>query len=86
MDHTAKGLGITHRDEWVPYESRGESLWSSILSRGRWRTLRVRRMHYEGADSVAAVPEIMAQLPATMRLPTVQNKAPREWGSHSNPP
>jgi hypothetical protein len=86
MDRTAKGLGITHRDEWVPYESGGESLWCSVLSRGRWRTRRVRRMDYEGTDSFATVPEIVAQLPAAMRLPTVQNKAPREWGSHSNPP
>jgi hypothetical protein len=87
MDHTSKGLGITHRDEWVPYEEPGgESLWRSVLSRGRWRTQRLRRMDYTGADSVDAVPEIIAQLPARMRPPTLQIKVLREWGSHSNPP
>jgi hypothetical protein len=35
---------------------------------------------------VDAVPEIVAQLPAAMRPPTLQLKALREWGSHSNPP
>jgi hypothetical protein len=86
IEHTAKGLGITHRDEWVPYEEAGgESLWRSVLSGGRWRTARLRRMDYTGIDSVDAVPEVIAQLPATMRPPALQLKVLREWGSHSNP-
>jgi hypothetical protein len=87
IEHTAKGLSITHRDEWVPYEEAGgESLWRSVLSGSRWRTVRLRRMDYKGTDPVDAVPEVIAQLPATMRPPALQLKALREWGSHSNPP
>jgi hypothetical protein len=35
---------------------------------------------------VDVLPELNAQLPATMRPPTLQLKALREWGRHSNPP
>lgn len=87
IDRTAKGLTITHRDEWVPYETGRESLWRSHRSRGRWRTSRVRPMNYEGTDSVESIPDIAVQLPASMQLPKlIEEKAEREWGSHTNPP
>jgi hypothetical protein len=87
IERTTKGLAITHRDEWVPYESGGESLWRSQWLRGRWRTSRVRPMSYEGTDSADSVPEIAMQLPASMRLPKLaEEKAEREWGRHSSPP
>jgi hypothetical protein len=87
IDTTKNGVGIGHRDEWVPFEQGEESLWRSVFSRGQWHTSRVRRMDYEGSDSTARVPEITAQLPPAMRLPSLPHEtAERIWGSHSNPP
>jgi hypothetical protein len=44
-------------------------------------------MDYEGADSAVRTPELVAQLPSTMRSPDIPDNATgREWGTHQNPP
>jgi hypothetical protein len=87
FEHTKDGLAITHRDEWVPFEPGGESLWRSQFNGGRWRCERLRLMDYEGADSAVRTPELVAQLPSTMRSPDIPDNATgREWGTHQNPP
>lgn len=45
-------LTLLHRDEWVPFEPGGESLWlSSRGSHGAWSHRWLRYMDYEGSDS-----------------------------------
>lgn len=52
-------LWMVHRDEWVPFEPGGESLWRSTRSRaGTWSHRRLRTMDYEGADSPLRPPEV----------------------------
>lgn len=59
-------LIVTHRDEWVPFEPGGESLWESTLDGRYWRTRKIRAMDYEGSDHPGAVPSIELDLPETM--------------------
>ena len=87
FEQSPSGLAITHRDEWVPFEPSGESLWRSQCNGGRWRCERVRLMDYEGSDNAAHTPELVTQLPPTMRSPHIlQDAMGREWGMHQNPP
>lgn len=49
-------LTLLHRDEWVPFEPGGESMWlSSRGSRGTWSHRRLRFMDYEHQDSPMSV-------------------------------
>jgi hypothetical protein len=87
LEQTTHGLTITHRDEWVPFEPGGESLWRSHFGRGRWHCARVRLMDYEGADNAANVPALVAELPPTMQSPRIpRDTIEREWGHHRFPP
>ena len=70
-------LVVTHRDEWIPFEPGGESLWQSRLSRGRWSTRRLRHMDYEGKDSPAPIAEFRLALPQSIASP---NKAFKRTG------
>jgi hypothetical protein len=57
-------LRIGFRDEWVPFEPGGESLWrGSCSSGGLWSVERIRLMDYEGADSSASPQPIAVGLP-----------------------
>ena len=63
-------LYITHRDEWVPFEPGGESLWESCFDGARWSVRRLRFMDYERRDCPAPVPGIdLAALPSSIRAP-----------------
>ena len=64
-----RDLVITHRDEWVPYEPGGESLWESVFENGEWHTVRIRVMDYEVHDSPAQTLRIPAQLPIGFSTP-----------------
>ncbi len=67
---TAAGLVITHRDEWVPFEPGGESLWEASFDGTNWRVRFLRLMDYEGEDTPPPVPEIdLLSLPPSIRLP-----------------
>lgn len=48
-------LVISHRDEWVPYEPGGESLWESTFANGEWKTARIRILDYDGHDSPSSI-------------------------------
>lgn len=61
-------LTITHRDEWVPYEPGGESLWQSVLRDTSWQTEKIRPMDYEGADD-PSISTIQLRLPSTIQSP-----------------
>ena len=62
-------LTALHRDEWVPYEPGGESLWLSTRGpRGRWTHRRLRTMKYEGEDSAFPVPAVPP--PSGFRMPS----------------
>ena len=62
---------ILFRDEWVPFEPGGESLWRARrTSSGSWRTHRVRYMRYESDDPPILIPEIAPELPSSVALPT----------------
>lgn len=64
-------LSIIHRDEWVPYEPGGESLWRSIQSHNRlWRTVRIRYMDYENSDSPGSLPTVEWNLPEQFESPS----------------
>lgn len=64
-------LTITFRDEWVPYEPGGESLWrGSQRSGGTWKTSRVRYMDYEHRDSPSRLPEVPLLLPDSFMKPS----------------
>jgi hypothetical protein len=61
---------ILFRDEWVPFEPGGESLWRARRTpSGRWRTKRVRTMRYETDDSPMPIPEIPLVLPSEVCAP-----------------
>jgi hypothetical protein len=63
-------LTIVHRDEWVPFEPGGESLWRSTLMWGWWWNRKIRAMNYEGSDSAMPPPAaIMDQLPPSIKPP-----------------
>lgn len=70
MRRTDDGLFITHRDEWVPFEPGGESLWEARFDGVNWSVRRLRFMDYETKDSPALVPEIdLASLPTSIQPP-----------------
>jgi hypothetical protein len=58
-------LVISHRDEWVPYEPGGESLWESTFDWSEWQAARIRVMDYEGSD--AATPPFTRVVPSFPR-------------------
>ena len=62
-------LVITHRDEWVPYEPGGESLWESVFAHGEWHTSRIRAMDYDGRDAASPLMRPLAQLPSEFHPP-----------------
>ena len=62
-------LVITHRDEWVPYEPGGESLWESAFEHGEWHTSRIRVLDYEGRDLASPPVRAVAWLPPDFHLP-----------------
>ena len=68
---TGDGIFITHRDEWVPFEPGGESLWEARFDGASWSVRQLRFMDYEAKDSPASVPEIdLASLPASFQVPS----------------
>jgi hypothetical protein len=65
-----QGIEILFRDEWVPFEPGGESLWRGRLTpSGHWRNSRVRLMRYDTDDSPRPVPEIGLELPTSVAPP-----------------
>ena len=68
----AATLQITFRDEWVPFESGGESLWRGQLQRKRWSVRRIRHMDYDHADSPVAIPACDLALPESFCPPNRQ--------------
>lgn len=64
-------LLIQHRDEWVPYEPGGESLWQSTLRGTMWHNRKLRAMDYDDADSPGVIPTVQLSLPAPMHPPKV---------------
>lgn len=65
-----QGIEILFRDEWVPFEPGGESLWRGRLTAsGYWRTSRVRLMRYDTDDSARPVPEMGIELPPSVSPP-----------------
>ena len=62
-------LVITHRDEWVPYEPGGESLWESTFDGSEWQAVRVRVLDYDGRDSAVPIGSVEPQLPAGFMPP-----------------
>jgi hypothetical protein len=62
-------ITITHRDEWVPFEPGGESLWRSCFDGSTWTVHKLRAMDYEGADSPASIPGITLSLPTSIQPP-----------------
>lgn len=64
------GTQMIFRDEWVPFEPGGESLWKSAQHRnGKWSTSRIRYMDYEGADCPQQISQIALSLPPAMKNP-----------------
>jgi len=69
LDHAS--LRIRFRDEWVPFEPGGESLWSARRGFGDlWTVARIRLMDYDGADSPAWAPPIEVSLPPEFAAPS----------------
>ena len=61
---SAGRLVITHRDEWVPFEPGGESLWEASFDGRSWRVRFLRLMDYEREDNPTPLPEIdLSSLP-----------------------
>lgn len=54
---------ITFRDEWVPFEPGGESLWIGSSSSRLWTVGRIRLMNYESGDSPRRADPIAVTLP-----------------------
>jgi hypothetical protein len=64
------GIRMIFRDEWVPFETGGESLWQAIQHRnGKWKTCRIRYMDYDGDDCPTRIPEIELSLPTCIKRP-----------------
>jgi hypothetical protein len=64
-------LRIRFRDEWVPFEPGGESLWSGLRrSSDLWTVARIRLMDYDGDDSPAWVAPIEVSLPPEFAAPS----------------
>ena len=74
-------LVVTHRDEWVPFEPGGESLWKSRFNGKRWSVMRLRRMNYESKDSPAPDSGVALALPQSIAPP---NQAFKRTG-HKQP-
>ncbi len=67
----AASLRMRFRDEWVPFEPGGESLWSARRGSGDlWTVARIRLMDYDGADSPASVAPIEVSLPPEFAAPS----------------
>jgi hypothetical protein len=67
---TGELVRIVFRDEWVPFEPGGESLWKAVQSsNGLWLFERIRLMDYDGADIPRAPPPIGIQLPEGFHQP-----------------
>lgn len=63
-------LHFVFRDEWVPFEPGGESLWRATQRpNGKWATSRIRYMDYDGADSPVPIPEVALHLPTAIEKP-----------------
>lgn len=60
---------IVFRDEWVSYESGGESLWRGRYRRGLWTLQRIRELDYGGDDEPAPPRPGVLPLPADYREP-----------------
>ena len=66
-------LRIGFRDDWVPFEPGGESLWTANLpSRRLWTVARIRLMDYDGLDVPGAPPAIDVELPPGFGLPSLR--------------
>jgi len=64
------GTQMVFRDEWVPFEPGGESLWRAVQHRnGKWSISRIRYMVYDSEDCPSQIPEIALLLPPTMKSP-----------------
>jgi hypothetical protein len=66
-------LRVGFRDEWVPFEPGGESLWMGTYSSSRslWTVKRVRRMDYDGLDVPNHPPPIEVELPPGFAPPSL---------------
>lgn len=64
-----KGVKIIHRDEWIPYESGGESLWESFCDGRLWHVHRLRYMDYDKRDYPLSPAEVALDLPSTIKPP-----------------
>jgi hypothetical protein len=64
-------LAIVFRDEWVPFEPGGESLWRATERGGVWHIRRLRLMDYEGEDSPLDPPSVPLALARTIKPPAV---------------
>ena len=63
-------LVVTHRDEWVPFEPGGESLWETSFDGRSWQVNFVRLVDYDGEDNPTQVPEIdLSSLPPSIQRP-----------------
>jgi hypothetical protein len=69
-------LTLTFRDEWVPFEPGGESLWCARLRGRRWHLRWVRWMRYETDESAAAIPTIDVALPPSIHHPFAARRRP----------
>ena len=58
IHQSAGRLVIMHRDEWVPFEPGGESLWEASFDGRNWRVRFLRLMDYERDDNPTPVSEI----------------------------
>ena len=66
-------LRIGFRDDWVPFEPGGESLWTATHSSRRlWTVARIRLMDYDGRDVPGAPPPIDVELPPGFGLPSLR--------------
>ncbi len=80
---SASGLVIVFRDEWVPFEPGGESLWRARrAASGAWWTARLRAMRYEEepGDPALPVPSVELCLPPWIAAPPPQLLLPPERG------
>jgi hypothetical protein len=65
-----QGIEMLFRDEWVPFEPGGESLWrAQLTASGHWRVSRIRLMRYETDEPAIPVPEIALDLPTSVMPP-----------------
>jgi len=61
---------MVFRDEWVPFEPGGESLWAGTQrSDGLWHVERIRYMDYETSDEAHPPPHVAPRLPEEFEEP-----------------